>query len=182
MARLPYLGPEDVAPEHRGLLRDINLAHLTIHSPGAAHVSHDLAMYIRNGSTLDPRLREMAIIQIGYLTRSVYEYAHHVKIGLAAGVSEDDIRAIAAETASRPTGLDPLTQAVLRAARDLTRDIALDDETFAQLQRHLGNEKLMDLFLAICSYNSTVRLLAALQVDLEEEYRPYLERFPLPQG
>jgi alkylhydroperoxidase family enzyme len=181
MARFPYLNKEDVAPEHRDIMRDINLSKLLAHSPGAARASNNGAMYIRHGSKLDPRLREMAIMQVGYLARSAYEYAHHVQIGLGVGVSEADIRAIADDTAGKPTALDPLTKAVLKAARELAAEIKLSDETFAVLRRHLDNEKLIDLFIAICSYCSTVRLLAALQIDLEDEYRQYLERFPLPK-
>jgi len=96
-------------------------------------------------------------------------------------VSEADIRAIADETAGKPTTLDPLAKAVLKAARELSRDIELSDETFAVLRQHFDNEKLIDLIFAICSYCSTVRMLAALQVDLEDEYRQYLEKFPLPK-
>jgi alkylhydroperoxidase family enzyme len=180
MARFAYLTPGDLAPEHRPLMRDINLSRLLWHNPEMARTTGATAMYIRNRSTIDPRLREMAILQVGYLARSAYEYAHHVKIGLENGVSEADIRAIAEETAGRPTSLDPIAKAVLKAARELTRDIRLSDETFAALSAQLDTKALLDLFLAICNYNATVRLLAALAIDLEDEYREYLERFPLP--
>lgn len=182
MARFTYLSKEDLPPEHRDLIRDINLTRLLPYSPNAARASHVTAMFIRNESKLDPRLREMAIIQVGYVARSVYEYAHHVGIGLSVGVSEADIRAIADDTAGKPTALDVLTKAVLKAARDLSRDISLSDETFAVLRQHLDNERLIDLFMAIASYSGVVRLLAALQVDLEDEYRHYLDKFPLPRG
>jgi alkylhydroperoxidase family enzyme len=182
MARFKYLGKEDLLPEHQDLIRDINLTRLLVHSPNAARASRNTAMYIRNGSKLDPRLREMAIIQVGYLARSVYEYAHHVQIGLEAGVSAADIRAIAEDTAGKPTALDPLAKAVLKAARELSLDIKLSDATFAELRQHLDNERLIDLFIAISSYCGVVRLLAALQVDLEDEYRQYLDKFPLPKG
>jgi alkylhydroperoxidase family enzyme len=153
-----------------------------VHSPNAARASRGTAMHIRNGSKLDPKLREMAIIQVGYLTRSIYEYAHHVQIGLDVGLSEAEIRAIADETAGKPTTLDALTKATLSAARELTSDINLSDAIFAVLRQHLDSERLIDLIFAICSYNSVVRMLAALQVDLEDEYRQYLEKFPLPTG
>ncbi len=182
MARFKYLGKEDLLPEHQDLIADINLTRLLVHSPNAARASRSTAMFIRNGSKLDPRLREMAIIQVGYVARSVYEYAHHVQIGLAAGVSDADINAIADETAGKPTTLDPLAKAVLKAARELTSDIKLSDETFAALRQHLDNERLIDLFIAISSYCGVVRLLAALQVDLEDDYRKYLDKFPLPKG
>jgi alkylhydroperoxidase family enzyme len=180
MARFAYLTPEDLAPEQRPLMRDINLSRLLWHNPEMARTTGATAMYIRNRSSIDPRLREMAILQVGYVTRSAYEYAHHVKIALDAGASEADIRAIADETAGRPTQLDTLTKAVLRAARELTSDIKLSDETFATLRNALETKQLLDLFLAICNYNGTVRMLAALAIDLEDEYRKYLERFPLP--
>jgi len=182
MARFKYLTKDDMAPADRDVIGDINLTKLLAHSPNAARASRVTAMHIRTGSKLDPRLREMAILQVGYLARSPYEYSHHVKIGLEAGVSEADIRAIADETEGRPTKLEPLAKAVLKAARELSRDIRLSDETFAVLKQHLDNERLIDLFMAICAYNSTVRLLAALQIDLEDDYRQYLERFPLPKG
>jgi alkylhydroperoxidase family enzyme len=182
MARFKYLTRGDVAPEHRDLLGDINLSKLTVHSPGAARASRAMAMHIRTGSKLDPRLREMAIIQVGYLARSVYEYTHHIQIGLGVGVSEADIRAIADDTAGKPTALDPLAKAVLQAARELARDIDLSDEVFAVLKQHFDDERLMDLIFAICSYCSVVRLLAALRIDLEDDYKQYLDKFPLPRG
>ena len=66
---------------------------------------------------LDPRLRELAILQVGYLAKSPYEYSHHVKIGREFGVSDDDIRAIGEETAGRASKLDPLVARRCCAAR-----------------------------------------------------------------
>ena len=78
-----------------------------------------LAMYIRHHSKLDPRLRELAILQVGYLARSPYEYSHHVKLGREAGVTDDDIRAINEETAGRPSQLDALSKTVDRKSTRL---------------------------------------------------------------
>lgn len=182
MARFRYLNKEDVAPEHRAQMRDINLTRVLFHHPELARLSGEHAMYIRNRGKLDPRLREMAILQVGYCARSPYEYSHHVKIGLDFGVSEADIRAIADETDGRPTKLDPLAKAVLKAARELANDIKLSDATFAILQKHLDTPRLLELLDAICSYCGTVRMLAALQIDVEDEYKQYLEKFPLPEA
>jgi alkylhydroperoxidase family enzyme len=139
-----------------------------------------MARYIRDGSRLDPRLREMAILQVGYITRSAYQYSHHIRISRDFEVSDDDIRAIADETAGRPSRLDPLTRAVLRAARDMTQALAIGDETFAVLRRGLDDERLTDLIITIAYYNGLVRVMAALQIDVEEEYLAYLDEFPLP--
>ena len=183
MARLPYLDKSDLLPEHQDLLaRNINLYRLLAHSPRAARSLNTLARFIRDGSRLDPRLREMAILQVGYATGSAYEYSHHIRISREFGVSDADIRAVADETAGRATDLDPLAKAVLRAAREMTADLGISDETFEDLRHGLNDEHLTDLVLTIAFYNGLVRLLAAMKIDVEEGYRPYLDEFPLPDA
>lgn len=182
MARLPYLHKSDLLPEHRDLLaRNINLYRLLAHSPRGARSLNTLARYIRDGSRLDPRLRQLAILQVGYITRSAYEYSHHIRISRDFDVSDDDIRAIADETAGRPSSLDPVARSVVQAARELTCDLKVSDETFATLKQSLDDERLTDLFITIAYYNGLVRLMAALEIDVEDEYRPYLDEFPLPK-
>jgi alkylhydroperoxidase family enzyme len=182
MARVPYLDQSDLPPEYKDLLaRPIALNRAMANNPEASKAMSVLAMHIRHNSKLNPRLREMAILQVGYLAKSAYEYSHHVKLGREAGVSDDDIRAIGEETAGRPTKLDPLARTVLRAAREMTDDLAMSDATFAELEKALGREQVIDLALAVAFYNAVVRLLATLQIDVEPEYQRYLAEHPLPR-
>jgi alkylhydroperoxidase family enzyme len=182
MARLPYLDVGDLAPEHRDLLeRPINLNRLTVHSPEARRHFGAVGHWIRYGSRLDPRLRELAILQVGYLTRSPYEYSHHLKIGRDFGVTDDDVRALIAETEGRDSGLPALDKAVLRAAREMTENLKVGDATFDELQAELDKERLVDLVSVIAYYNGVVRLLASFEIDVEPEYQPYIDAFPLPE-
>jgi alkylhydroperoxidase family enzyme len=182
MARVPYLEPSDLAPEDQDLLkRPISLNKALANSPEAARAFSGLGGYIRYGSKLDPRLRELAILQVGWLARSPYEWSHHVKLGHDFGVSDEDVQALIDDTAGKPTGLDALSKLVLRAAREMTIEGAMADATFAALQAELGNERVVDLTLAIGFYSAVVRVLATLQIDVEPDYMPYLERFPLPE-
>lgn len=183
MARLPYLDRSDLAPEDGDLLaRNINLLRLMVNSPKGTRAFRGLGQYIRFESRLNPRLREMAILQVGYITRCVYEYTHHIKISQDFGVSAEDIRAIAAETAARKTTLDPLTRAVLRAAREMTASLAASDATFNELRQHLTAEDLTDLILVISFYNAVVRFLTTMQIDNEPEYMVLLKDFPFEDG
>lgn len=181
MARVPYLEVEDLAPEHRPLLkRGINYHKALVNSPFARKASAPLGQFIRFESSVNPRLRELAILQVGYLARSAYEWSHHIKIGYDFGVSDDDIVGLIAETEGRPSGLDPLTIAVLRSAREMTQELAMSDKTFAFLKGQMALPSLIDLCLVIAHYNSVVRLLATLQIDVEPDYQQYLDRYPLP--
>ncbi len=182
MARVPYLNESDLDPKDHDLLsRGANLFRALVHNPKSARAFARHGAHTLGRSKLDPRLRELAILQVGYITRVAYEYSHHVEIGRQNGVSDDDIRAIAKETAGEETSLAPLDRAVLQAARELTKDVSLSDETFAELDEALERDVLIDLFLTISYYNGVVRTLAALQIDVEDHYLPYLEEFPLPE-
>ena len=113
MARLRYLDREDLAEEDKRLLdRPANLFRLLVHSPDGYRNFARLGGWIRSGSTLDPRLREMAILQVGYLTSAVYEWTHHIELGRNDfGVSDDDIRAIVAETNGEGSALPEFDRA-----------------------------------------------------------------------
>jgi alkylhydroperoxidase family enzyme len=182
MARIPYLEVEDLEEGDRDLLkRPITLYKALVNSPGMARAWNGLGQHIRYGSTLDPRLRELAIIQVGYLTRSDYEYSHHVKLGIDQfGVTPDDVHAISRETDHGDGGFPELETAVLRAAREMAVDLAVADDTFEILNRQLGRETVVDLIVTIGFYCGVVRVLASLEIDVEEAYAPYLDKFPLP--
>ncbi|MDR3516635.1 MAG: carboxymuconolactone decarboxylase family protein [Azospirillaceae bacterium] len=181
MGRLRYLTQDDLAPEDQDIPRlKSNITRAVAHSPRLARLVAARGMYLRHESGLDARLRELAILQVGYSTRSAYEWAHHIDVALSFGVSADDIRAIGLETRGQHSHLGPLASAVLAAARSLTDDLVLPQDIFDRLAGELSNEHLVDLFVAIAEYNGLVRVMAAIEIDLEAEYLPYLDRFPLP--
>ncbi|MDE2008399.1 MAG: carboxymuconolactone decarboxylase family protein [Rhodospirillales bacterium] len=180
MARIPSIDPDDVAPEHRDLLaRPIALHRALVNSPGALRAFGGLGQYIRHGSTLDPRLRELAILQVGYLARSPYEWSHHIKIGHDFGVTDADIAGLIAETEGRESRLDPLARAVLRAAREIAEG-EIGEASWTALAAALSTEHLVDLVMTIGFYCAVVRILASLRIEVEPDYMPYLQRFPLP--
>lgn len=180
MARLPYIDAEQLAPEHRDLLaRNINLYRLLVNSPGLARAFRGLGRYIRNESTLDPRLRELAILQVGWMTGTEYEFTHHVKIGRDFGVTDSDIHGMIAETDGRGSTLDSLTCAVLRGAREMVNDLAMTETTFAEIRTALSTEHMTDLVATIAFYCAVVRVLATMQIDNEPQYKEVLQKFPM---
>ena len=181
MARVPYLDQQDLAAEHRDLLkRSVNIVRALANSPEGLREFNALSNFIRFKSRLDARLRELAILMVGYLTRSPYEWSHHVEIGRRFGVSDADIRAVMEEAEGRPSELEPLARTVLKAAVEMTRGLAISDATFAELRASLDNERTVDLVVTVAFYNAVARVLASLQVDVEDDYRRYLDEFPLP--
>lgn len=182
MARLPYIEKSELPPEHKDLMsREIALYKQLVHSPGALQAFQKLGSYIRSKSKLDGRLRELAILQVGYLARATYEWSHHIKIGYDFGVTDDDIKALIDDTERRPAPLKPLTALVLKGAREITEAGEMSRRTFAALQQHLSNEHLVDLIVTISFYNAVIRVLASLEIDLEPDYQKYLDKYPLTE-
>ena len=180
MARLPYLEPDDVAPEYRDMLkRNTNLHKLLVNSPDMARAFNGIGSYIRFKSKLNPRLRELAILQVGWLEKSEYEFTHHVKIGKEFGVTDEDIQGLFLETEGKPSKLDPLTKTVLKGAREMVRNIGMSDETFAEIKKHLSNEHMTDLVLTIAFYCAVVRVLATMKIDNEPQYKEVLKQYPM---
>lgn len=182
MARLPYLDEEDLEGEDKEIVkRGMNLHRVLAHSPEAARRFSGVARYLRFDSPLDPRLREMAILQVIYLARSPYAYSHHLRLGRDVGVSEADVAAIETESAGGDSGLPAFDRAVLRAARELSHRTILTDATFEALQADLDEGQIVDLVVAIALYNGAVRLLGALEVDVEPDFQPELDAHPFPE-
>ena len=181
MARLPYLEADQVAPEYRDMLkRNTNLHKLLVNSPDMARAFNGVGGYIRFKSKLDPRLRELAILQVGWLERSEYEFTHHVKIGREFGVTDADIHGMIDETEGNPSTLEPLAKAVLKGARERVRQLAMSDDTFAEIKKDLSDEHMTDLVLTIAFYCAVVRVLATMKIDNEPTYKEVLQQYPSP--
>ena len=109
MARLPYLGAADLDGADEDIVKSgMNLHRILAHSPDAARCFSGLARHLRLDSSLDAPLREMAILQTVYMTKSAYAYSHHLQLSRKVGVTDNDVKAIETETAGGASGLPAL--------------------------------------------------------------------------
>lgn len=176
-ARVPYRRAEDLAEADRDLLaRPINLFRALAHNPDGLRAFHGVGEWIRYGGQLDARLRELAILRVGYVTRCAYEFSHHVRVGRDFGLTDEDI-----ELVRRPAGAeaDDGAAVVIQAATEITEDLGLADETWQRLAGLLGDAVAVELVLVVAHYCAVVRVLNSLKVDVEPDYEGYLREFPL---
>ncbi len=136
-----------------------------MNSPGARRARFPVwaAISATAASSILPRLRETAILQVGWLSRSPYEWSCIMSRSRHDfGVTDADIQALIDDTAGRHTTLDATTLTVLKAAREITDTGAMSGPVFATLQSIMGNEKVVDLTITISFYCAVVRVLATL--------------------
>jgi alkylhydroperoxidase family enzyme len=120
-------------------------------------------------SVLSPKLRELAILTVGHCTHSVYEIAHHQSHAEKAGVSPEQRRAI--ESFDSSPHFDEKERAVMAFARESTQRVDVSDATWSRVAAFLSEPELIALTLIVAWYNSGVRIMGALGIELEPGYQ-----------
>ncbi len=116
-------------------------------------------------SSISPRDREIAILRIGWLCKAEYEWAQHVIIGKAAGITDAEIDRIAAGPDA--PGWDAFDAAIVRAADELHKDKIISDATWKTLSGRYNEAQCMDLVFAIGQYNLVSMALNTFGVQLD---------------
>lgn len=176
MPRIPVVSPAQLweLADDPGL-NPTNAMRTLANAPTAFPTFKAVSTWVRQRAALDPRLRELAILQVGYAAKSAYVFSHHLKIAPGEGVVDADIHDIVAESHGIPSGAGATELAVLRAAREMTLDVRLSEDTWQELQAALGAEVALELLLIISYYNHNVRWMAAVDLELEPDYAVLLE-------
>ena len=146
--------------------RLLNLFKVLGHSPYIGLNWHRLGNSILTGEELPPRLREIAILRVGSLTKSDYEFTQHTNIGLSAGLTQEQIQAIH-DWQSSPL-FNEQERAVLAYVDEVERDIKVSDNTFTALKGFLSEHAIVELTVVIGYYGMVCRFLIALYVELED--------------
>lgn len=124
------------------------------------------------GGTLPARERELLILRAGYLCRAHYEWGQHVEIGLAAGLTDDEIARVAeGPDASRWSTDDAL---LLRATDELHADSRISDATWAALAERWDEQQLIELCMVVGQYHLVAFTLNSLGVEPESDDFPVL--------
>ena len=145
--RVAPLSDDQIDPEIRekigagptGTGPTLNIFRTLAHHPGLMKRWLVFGNHVLGKSTLPAREREIAILRIGWLCRSGYEWGQHVVIGKASGLSDDEIARIPQGAAA--SGWSALERAVLRATDELLRGRV-------RLGRHLGRARRLALHAA----------------------------------
>ena len=171
--RIPPLEETEWSEEQREILapmirggRVYNIFKTVVRHPKLLKRWLPFANHILNKSTLMPREREMAILRIGWLCRSEYEWGQHVEIGKRAGLGEAEIARIGAGPDA--PGWTPFEAALLRAVDELHADACISDQTWAALGQRLDTAQLMDLVFTVGNYTIVSMALNTFGVRLDD--------------
>jgi 4-carboxymuconolactone decarboxylase len=144
----------------------VNIFRVLMQHPKLTRAWSRFANYILSDQqTLAPREREIAILRIGWLNQAPYEFEQHVRVGKAAGLSDDEIDRICK---GPQAGWNRHDAALIQAADDLFENSVVSDETWAALSERYNTEQMMDVVFTIGQYNLVSWALNSLGVPLDD--------------
>ena len=123
------------------------------------------------------KLRELGICTVALLTGAAYEYHHHAPDFLKAGGTQAELDALQvvctaykSNTAITQSNkeLEAIESIVIQYAAQMTLDVKVADDVFAQIKEHFDTPQIVELTAAIATYNMVARFLVALGVSPEE--------------
>ena len=170
-ARLPYVQRKDMDERGQkifdtlpgrsaeGVLRG-PLA-FAAYNPGVAQALFALHNAAVQEGTLNPHVRELAILVACRETNYSLEWNAHEPSGLKAGVDPKVIDVVRRNGAL--TGIDEKDAAVIRFGRQMLRDKRVDSVTFAKIVELFGKRGAMDMVAVMNTY--AVSGYFALAVD-----------------
>ena len=128
---------------------------------------------VRTDLPTSPKLRELGICTVALLTGAAYEYHHHAPDFLKAGGTQAELDALQhifasnARLAQSNSALGAIESIVVQYAAQMTLDVKVSDEVFAELKTHFDTTQIVELTSAIATYNMVARFLVALGVTPE---------------
>ncbi|MGO9443755.1 MAG: carboxymuconolactone decarboxylase family protein, partial [Thiobacillaceae bacterium] len=128
--------------------------------PNLLRAYMSLSNELRFGTRLDPRLRELAIVTVGWITNIEHEFTAHSKMALAVGVRQEQLDGLGAYDSS--PSFNAHERAVIRFALASTQDVSVSDEIYDQLRQLFDDALIVELVMEVSFYNLVVRVLGAL--------------------
>jgi 4-carboxymuconolactone decarboxylase len=128
-------------------------------SPEFADRAQSLGLICRFGSSLAPRLSELAILVVAAHWKSEFEWCGHSQIALAAGLPSSIIEAV--RVGEAPAFGEPDEAAVYAFARELLLRRAVTQATFEATVEHVGKVGVVDL-TGILGYYTLIAMTIAV--------------------
>jgi len=177
---MPRVPPADFEPALRKRLEELwgtppNLYKQLANHPKVIAAWNEFARTLRHDSRTPRALRELMILRGAQVMNSEYEWAQHLKMARKAGVREAQIAALAAWKASDE--FNAREKAALGLAEAVTRGHVPDD-VYAEAMRHFDHHDYVELAVTAAFYAMVGRMLDAMHVQLEDDFRDYSPKLP----
>jgi alkylhydroperoxidase family enzyme len=148
----------------------LNLDRTLLLSAPLARAWNDYLGAIRNGLSVEPKLREIAICGVAILNGAEYEFQQHEPEFRRAGGSALAVQRLRefATAAAHPEIFNAAERAVITLTTQMTTNIDVDDETWQRFKTELPDPRIqVEIVGIIATYNMVSRFLIACRIEPE---------------
>jgi 4-carboxymuconolactone decarboxylase len=143
----------------------LNIFRTLAHHPDLLRAWTGFASYMIGASTLPARHREMAMLRIGWLCQSDYEFGQHARIAREVGMTDAEILAIT--VGANDPAWSEFERHLLTGVDELHQDAFVSDATWLALSKDYSVHQLMDFVFTVGQYNLVSMALNSLGVERE---------------
>jgi alkylhydroperoxidase family enzyme len=131
------------------------------------------------GGSLPGRLRELVILRTAARFGGRYEWAQHIELAEAQGVTTAELAALGDERAGLDPGAwSPVERAALQAVDETATDGAVSGSTWSTLADLLRESEIIELLMLIGHYMMLTTVLGSLRLQLEPRAEAVARRVP----
>ncbi|MGH6621294.1 MAG: carboxymuconolactone decarboxylase family protein [Alphaproteobacteria bacterium] len=171
MARIPYPDIEALPDDVRSFVGRIrpmlNIYRMLPHAETSLYGFMKLGNALLFKADLDPILRELVILRVGYLSDAKYEIHQHLVVARHVGVPDEKIKAT--EQGPDAEAFSDLERAILRFTDEVVKDVKASNAAYEAVAKHLSHREIAELLLTIGFYMMVSRFLENLEVEIEPE-------------
>lgn len=127
----------------------------------------DLYQAISKESGIEPRLQELANLEVSRINRCNYCLAHHTEMAKMAGLKDEQLNSW--RSSNFDSTLSDREKMVIEYANSVTKDAEnIPNKLFSRLESHFSESEIVNLTLIIGLMNVFNRFNGALGVELEK--------------
>jgi alkylhydroperoxidase family enzyme len=170
MSRIPLVDPKDTPEDVRTILEGLPVQLGIFRLMAVAEASFRpllaLGTSILSKQELDPKLRELAVLQAAALTPGEYEWVQHVPIAKAVGATDAEIEAIERGD-TRAACLGEREQVLLQFGEQALRNTKVEAALFETARKHFSPREIVEVLLTLGYYNMLARLTEVVELETE---------------
>lgn len=160
----------------QGPMGNLNIFRVMAHNPKLLRDWLRMATpLLTGGLSLEPRLREIAILRVAQNCRSEYEFGQHIPIARTVGLTDAEMTALKDYESSEM--FSELERALVRYVDAVSHFDAGAPEHAREMKRWLSDRELVELSFVIGHWTMVACVLVPLEVELDEHVE-----VTLPEG
>jgi len=157
--------PDELAEIRSFLGNPLNIQNMMAHHPALLKAWMPLRNHVVGSSTLSAKQRELLILRTAHNCQAGYEWRHHVKRGLMAGLSQAEIDRV--RKGAGATGWRADEAVLLTAADHCHGNLCIEGQTLEKLHRHFSAQQQLDILVTVGMYMTLAMIIKTWDVPME---------------